>query len=131
MDSETSKYWKEHLPDNCPPSDARTPNNEIFFRLVTQSPPLENDFYSNRQLFPLKQFNASECVARSVSIFNCINTCKQIRKLPTHKNKFVARLRLSENAGVIKKSGRPKHYSWWIKNNFNAVAFSEIVNEES
>lgn len=131
MSIEIIENWKETLPEDCPPADAKSPNNESFYRLVTQAPPLESDFYSNRKLFPLMRFNTSECVARSVSIFNCIKSCRQIRKLPAHKNKLVAKLTLPVEAGLIKKSGRPKHYSWWIRKDFNPIEFLEIVNEES
>ena len=131
MSVEKIENWKEPLPEDCPPVDATSPNNELYFRLVTQDPPLESDFYSNRKLFPLLHFNTSECVARSISIFKCIKSCGQIRKLPAHKNKLIAKLTLSAEAGLIKKSGRPKHYSWWIRKDFNPIEFSEIVNEKS
>ena len=79
-------YWIEDLPNECPPKDAFEPNNLKFYRLAKDASIDEGDFQSQRALQPNKTFNGvSECVARSLSVYNnaakCINMTKFFKNL--------------------------------------------------
>ena len=116
----------EKLPQNCPPAKAKMPNNEICYRLVKGFPPSIEDFYSQRKLYPNRNFNVNECIARAVSLQRTSWACEQIKKFPIHKNKIVVKITLDESSGMILKTSR-SHYSWWMSLGFNAVEKSELV----
>jgi hypothetical protein len=106
--------WAEELPVDCPPVDALEPNNDPFFRLVGSIPPRNEDFWSQRKLYPLKNFHANECIARSCSLISTLERCSELVKLPAQKNKRIVKLVLSPGSGCIKKTGGDAtHYSWW------------------
>ena len=112
--------WTEILPDNCPPNDAVQPNNNEFYRLVNTNPPSFDDFLSSRQVWPNKYFSKSECVVRSISIFSRIENIYRIKKMLTHKDKFIAKIVLQNKDGVIKQTcADHDHYSWWRTREFN------------
>jgi hypothetical protein len=111
--------WAEMLPPNCPPQDARQPNNERFFRLVDSLPPTAEDFYSQRRLYPSKQFS-NECRALAVSLFGSYTDCQEKKKLPNLKQKMVVGIVLPPESGVILKTVRT-HYAWWMAKHFDPV----------
>lgn len=114
--------WAEDLPGGCPPTKAQPPNNGEFFRLVDATTPADRDFFSLRKLFPTRQFNASECQARALSVFDKVEECENIRKLPSRKGQVVIKLRLPKEAGVMMQTGKNKnHFSWWLSQGFNPV----------
>ena len=122
--------WAEDLPDNCPPGCAKQPNSEEFYRLVTSLPPTEQDFWSNRKLYPDREFEVDECRARSLSILKDHSQCIALRKYPTLKNKTAVKLVLPMDAGVIKRTGRKTHYSWWRRAGFDPIPICEAVESE-
>ena len=71
--------WYEKLPPNCPPLEAFA-TEETYFRLGS-IPPSDSDFWSHRQRFPNKAFNVSECVARSLSVFDNFEAAERLKKL--------------------------------------------------
>lgn len=112
--------WAEQLPDGCPPPKAQPPNDSEFFRLVDRTPPAEKDFFSLRKLFPDRQFNATECQARALSVFDSLEQCENLRKLPNRKKQVVVKLKLPREAGVVLQTGKNKnHFSWWLSQTFN------------
>ena len=113
--------WAEGLPPDCPPSNARPPQNEEFFRLVSDPPTLD-DFVSNLHLYPNRFFNVGECVARSTSLWTDKQSCKSMRKWQRHRDKKVARLVLPPHSGMILRM-RPgaAHVSWWRAKAFDPV----------
>ena len=114
-----SFIWKEELPDNCPPEDAKAPNEKELYRLVSSNPPTDNDFDSHRALYPNKIFNVSDCQAHSISIINNLSDIEKMKKLPLHKNKIIVRLQLELKDGLIKQTGKITHFSWWVSKNFS------------
>ena len=119
--------WFEKLPSNCPPPEAEHPTNFLCFRLSTQNPPNESDYFSQRKIYPDKNFHVNECRARSLSIFNSKKECENIKRLPAHKDKFLISMRLYPECGMIQKTGKSQaHYSWWVQAGF----LSHIVIEE-
>jgi hypothetical protein len=118
--------WHEPLPDECPPKDAFTPNENKFYRLVKTNPPTSSDFHSHRYTQKNKPFpGLSECIVRSVSIWSDPSKCVELKKLPTHKNKFIAELVLKPSDGLVAKTLTDiKHYSWWRSKATNVSEFN-------
>lgn len=121
--------WFEQLPDMCPPKDAEYPFNRTFYRITKSAPPVNSDFFSQRMVFPQKSFNASECIAKAVSLFNNKEEAIRLAKMPTFKGgNTIAEVKLKNNDGVIKKTGKnDSHYSWWRSKNFDFTTNINIV----
>ena len=115
--------WIENLPEKCPPDEAFVPDNFKVFRLATTETADEINFQSQRALKPNSKFKGvDECVARSISVFNEINKCLNMAKLPLYKNKWkaVLEIELNEDDGLALKTFKdPNHYSWWRSSNFD------------
>jgi hypothetical protein len=127
-ENQQENEWAEELPHNCPPDAAIAPKYEIFYRLVKQFPPTEDDFYSHRKLYPKKPFNTNECRIRSLSIFNNLDECAKLLKLPLHKHKKIVQLILPPESGVILQTGNnATHYSWWKKASYNPIHDCEEI----
>ncbi|MCU0426787.1 MAG: hypothetical protein MUF71_14300 [Candidatus Kapabacteria bacterium] len=110
--------WSEELPLNCPPSQAKTANNEVFYRLCNY-PVSDKDFLSHRALSPTKVFSVSECQARSLSIMDTLESAKKLLLLPSLKGKKIVKIHLIEENGLILQTGKPNHFSWWKSQNFD------------
>ncbi len=116
------KNWIEELPDRCPPDNAFDPDGMTFYRLARTNPITENDFLSQRQLYPNTIFKeVSECIARSLSIWDNFDKCTNVMKLPRHKKnpKVVMQLYLRTGDGVVLQTFKENHYSWWRTTNFD------------
>ena len=121
--------WAEDLPEECPPSDARKPNNEVYYRLVSVFPPSEKDFWSHRKIFPKRIFKTSECIARACSLSSTLKYCQDLTKLPGFVDKQkIVEIKLTPSSGLIKQTGDGKcHFSWWRAHNFNPIPSSKEV----
>jgi hypothetical protein len=121
--------WAEKLPPSCPPNDAFQPNNNAFYRLINNSLPREEDFWSYRKLYPLKKFYTNECVAMSCSLMMTVESCIDLIKLPAHSSKNIVKITLPSSSGLIKKTFKnPNHYSWWRAHDFNPIPACENIN---
>jgi hypothetical protein len=121
--------WTEELIDKCSPDNAFDPDGMTFYRLAKTNPATESDFHSQRKLNPNTNFtNVSECIARSLSIWDDIDKCLNILKLPRHKNKapLVMQLNLVSGDGLVLQTFKANHYSWWRTTNYN-VASTPII----
>lgn len=108
--------YREQLPDNCPPTEAAFVEEDLdVFRLVRQSPPTDEDFQSQRAEKPGAVFmDVSECTARGLSVFTDRRECERALKLPSLRGRQICRVRLSNGAGSIARTGRrPSHHTWW------------------
>lgn len=114
--------WFEELPEQCPPKEAFNPEGFSFYRFSSSENPDLNDFLSHRYLHPTTVFNnVPECIARSLSVYDSLEKCINLRKLPRHRNKWKSILELKLNADdglVMKTFPDPNHYSWWRSNSF-------------
>ena len=117
----------EDLPRNCPPSNARIPKMEVYYRLTDDFPPTERDFLCYKTLYPGKCF-PDECIAKAISLCGTIKQCKHLQKYPTLRNKIITKIVLNEKSGVILKTSRESHYSWWRRQSFDPIQFCESVN---
>jgi len=110
--------WFEELPEQCPPKESNPPEGK-FFRLIHGEIPASEDFFSKRFENPEMEFpNIPECIARAVSTFDDVKECLKLKKLPRHKNKFVAELSLTPADGLVLKTFSKNHYSWWRSDDF-------------
>lgn len=116
--------WSEELPDKCPPAEAVEADGFVVYRLAVKNEFDEEDFKSQRALKPHPHVfkGVDECIARSVSVFNEMQKCVDMIKLPLYKGKFktVLELKLTGNDGQIMKTFTdPNHYSWWRSSSFD------------
>lgn len=118
--------WAEPLPINCPPQDAQSPNGNSYYRLIESLEPSEIDFLSHRMRWPDKKFSASECRARSLSIFDKIEECQKVRRFPTKRGKKMIEIKLPNESGLIKNTSN-NHYSWWRSKVFNPIDFCTVL----
>jgi hypothetical protein len=116
----------ETLPPQCPEPGSEPPVGPVF-RLVND-PPSDRDFLSQRALQPQQVFNATECRARSVSVFLSVDGAKRIQLLPAHSTKVIARINLDAQSGLLKKTGKDSsHFSWWRSAQFDHATSSSKV----
>lgn len=125
--------WFEILPQSCPPECAIAPSRVILYRILEAETPTNNDFLSQRMLYPNKKFHVDECQARAISVFSDIDSCKAVMKFPKYKNKNcrVGQLFLKEQDGVIANTPSKiskNHFSWWRSTNFD-ISSVEVTNE--
>jgi hypothetical protein len=122
--------WHEALPQDCPPADARPPRGGAYYRAVRTLPPGEVDFVSQRALQPAREFRASECTARAISLFLEAARCYPLLKLPLYKGGRVVRLELPAGAGVVKVTSPTRgHVSWWRRAGFDPTPLAVGVKE--
>lgn len=119
--------WFEELPPECPPEDASAPK-ATYFRLGS-IPPEESDFWSHRRRFPHKKFQVSECVARSLSIFDDRDAAARLKQLlPTMRSKPVFQLELMEADGLVQQTGNDlHHFSWWRSTAFDLATIKILA----
>ncbi|MDD3310213.1 MAG: hypothetical protein PHS04_11570 [Tissierellia bacterium] len=124
------KEWFEELPEYCPPKEAIVPQGMTVYRCSSSEVPDNKDFISQRLLNPDRVFNGvSECVARSLSVYDDLEACKNIFKLPSHRKRFksIFVVNLSDTDGLIMKTFKdPNHYSWWRSNSFNFETANKV-----
>ena len=60
-----------------------------------------------------------ECIARAVSLFKNKGDALKRLKLPKFKHAVIAVVELEPKDGVMKKTFRDSHYSWWRSTNFD------------
>lgn len=129
MGDEARAYeWVEPLPAGCPPDDAWPPDGDkTYYRLVASVPPIQEDFYSHRKLYPDRPFRGSECIARACSLLETLGRCAEVMAMPQHKDKGerIVRITLPPDSGVVKNTGPRHHVSWWWAKGFDPVACCE------
>lgn len=122
--------WHEELPDQCPPEEAFNPNGMTVYRFCSTETPSESDFISQRMLFPGKVFNGiTECTAKSLSVINDLEACKNKLKLPRIKKRFnsILEVNLTNGDGLILKTfNDPNHFSWWRSKSFSINSVKRI-----
>lgn len=114
MLNENFHSWFEPLPQQCPPEDAQIPRG-VYYRLANSATAVCEDFWSQRKLSPNAKFNASECIAMAVSVYNHPGSLAALKKMKRHETKTVVAVKLvGDEAGRIKKTGHDvHHHSWW------------------
>lgn len=118
--------WYEELPPDCPPEEAFAPG-AIYFRLG-KIPPDESDFWSHRKRFPDKFFQTTECVARSVSVFDSMEAVEKLkRSFPMMAKKLIYQIDLMPKDGLVLQTGEEEHhFSWWRSTQFEMASIKKI-----
>lgn len=114
--------WFEDLPKYCPPADVKECNGD-YYRIANGNPATSSDFFSQRRMQPDKVFKGNgvdECIARAISLFKDKEDAQKRLKLPKFRHSVIAVVRLEPKDGVMKKTFRDSHYSWWRSTDFNA-----------
>lgn len=109
------------MPKYCPPSEAEECHGD-FYRIANGNPATSVDFFSQKKLQPDKVFKGQgidECIARAVSLFKDKDDARKRLKLPKFKHSVIAVVRLEPKDGVMKKTFRDSHYSWWRSRGFD------------
>lgn len=104
--------FKEHLPPNCPPSEAKDQDWGAVYRLVKHDAVSEEDFLSHAALGTVPRSAKDLCRFSSCSLFTSKDTA--LGKLPTMKKKFkyLASLAIPLGSGKSKQSGH--HIDMWF-----------------
>jgi hypothetical protein len=120
--------FADTLPDECPPSSATELNSSFFvFRIVSADPPTAHDFTSYWNLFPEKRPRWPECKARAVSVYDTRNDCEENLKLPRFRGYKLCKVNLAPGSGMIFKSGKGGHISWWIASGYDPLQHCEVL----
>jgi hypothetical protein len=109
----------------CPPAGA-APGRYVVYRLVDNIPLKIEDIWSYRVLYPVEVFK-DECIARACSIFTECKDVKKLQKMPKFKEKKIVVINIEEKDGVLLKTFKNSHYSWWIAKEFDLAAVKEAV----
>ena len=109
----------EELPPDCPPDEAYS-LEATYFRLGN-IPPNDSDFWSHRRRFPNKRFHVSECVARSLSVFDDQEAAEKLKRLlPVMRSKPIFQVNLTQKDGLVQQTGNDvHHFSWWRSTEFD------------
>ena len=119
--------WFEELPEMCPPDNAFNPEGYTFYRLTNGENPTEEDFLSQRALCPTCKYNnVTECISRSLSVWDNVEKCLNLLKLPRHKNKRVLALALKSTDGLVLQTFKANHHSWWRSKSFDIASVSTL-----
>lgn len=113
--------YKEELPDECPPSYAVDEALENVCRFLAYSPPQSEKNFMSHAALGKRTGNASDCKARSCSLFKFNHVAKQAMKIGAFKNMKIAVLNIPEGAGVY-TNGKSGHIDFWMEKNFIPVS---------
>lgn len=116
--------YREQLPPNCPPADAKEITTPfVIYRLVKNNPPTEKDFKSYRELNPKGRRRGEECIARGLSVWAEREDAEaKLDELPSFTDSFVCTVQLEAGAGRILKTGSLSHHTWWPLADFDILA---------
>ena len=112
--------WPAHFPPCCPPTDA-APLSGIVYMLVATNPPTATDTECAMDRGTHK--NGDPCLRASLSCARDANHLTELRKAVTRlKGHMVAAASLDATHGKIKQTGRPGHFSMWLRARILKVA---------
>jgi hypothetical protein len=109
----------------CPPAEAAS-GRYIVYRLVDNIPLKVEDIWSYHALYPAKVFK-DECIARSCSVFTDWEDLKGLQKMPKFKEKKIVVINIEGKDGVLLKTFKKSHHSWWISREFDLAVVKEAV----
>jgi hypothetical protein len=125
--------FRDHLPPNCPPSDATASAIEVYC-LVDSDPPTDNDFLSLKERSPDKNFSEPklECQASGLSVFTDREGVELARRVSRRlRKKMVAKGYFSESSGKIKRTPSQNtgdtHHTWWPFQNIDPGALFKVI----
>jgi hypothetical protein len=111
--------WPDFFPENCPPSDAVSPNFTVY-RFIRAAPPVESDFNSyiedGKEVSLLKK-----CQACGVSVYTELQDAIEMQgQVSGLRKKRIASAFLNSNHGKIRNTPSlvypncgHSHHTWW------------------
>jgi hypothetical protein len=124
--------FRAHLPLDCPPSDATSPNMEVY--ILVSDPIDKQDFLSQDEKNPGK-FSGNPvlyCQSGGLSVFTDAEGAELARNVSRGlRHKKLAVGQLCNNSGIIKNTPSQRtgdtHHTWWINSNINPCALFNII----
>lgn len=116
--------FKEALPEQCPPSGAIDDALDGVCRFLPFSPPESSKNYQSHAELGKPTGNATECKARSCSLFRYSHVAKQAMKIGAFRKMKVAILNIPQGSGMH-LNGKNGHIDFWMAADFepaNSVA---------
>ena len=121
--------WPTFYPPNTPPADAVITFGPAF-RLVTNDPPLREDFCSTYEESPKRHFpdTQSYCLACGTSHFAELKDIQKKRNLfPKLRSKKIAEGQLHSSLGVMLSTFEPSHFTVWYRYTSNPQGVFKVL----
>jgi hypothetical protein len=125
--------FRDHLPPDCPPSDAISAVIEVYC-LVSGDPPVENDFLSYAERNPNRVFDdpVMQCQSCGLSVFTDLAGIELARKVSNAlRKKKLAIGHLSDNSGKIKNTPSQNtgdtHHTWWPNREIDPSTLFKVI----
>jgi hypothetical protein len=113
IDFGSLREWPSHFPAGCPPNDAADLDGVVYM-LVATNPSTADDFKCARDRGTFR--NKPECLRASLSCALDADHLNEVREAsPRLANHITACAALNADHGKIKQTGKPGHYSMWLR----------------
>jgi len=114
--------YRPHLPDDCPPKDAKSVFSFVY-RMISGEVPVPEDFLSFRELKPDKSY-PSDCIASGLSVYTEIEGIKRLkRRIPRFRKMKAAKANLNPEHGTMKNTPIPLIIPGGYKQILNHLSF--------
>ena len=116
--------WADEMPENCPPEDIYTSNDNIFYRYTANESAIDKrDWLNHINRYPNIHFDGDKKIlAAGLSLQDNLDNARRNLKLPQIKKHYsgLAAITLVEEDGVLKQTTNDvHHYTWWRTNRCN------------
>jgi len=119
--------WKENLPINCPPLNAKEIKTEVF-RIIKDEVPTEHDFAPYSKLYPDNPRYNSLCKAYAVSFYDSFQNAKIALEDALDRGNnigsFIGQYEINENDGINEYKSNTGHYSTWFYKSWDFQKFN-------
>lgn len=127
--------WHNPLPDDCPPSDAKTAKGD-FYRLIKRQHacPCAEDFRSWREDNVGKELpnGMGECQACGLSVLQSLDDVRRLQKrVPAFRRDVAAIGSLTPDLGRVKHTPTQRensHHTWWLSREAQPWEFFQLVD---
>lgn len=111
--------WPAHFPQACPPANAAD-LNRVLFLLVASNPPTMED--AKCAMDRKSHQNKPPCQRAALSCWESAEKTEELRdSVPRMRDFLVASAKLEPQHGKTQQTGRPGHYSVWLRSTFLAL----------
>jgi hypothetical protein len=107
--------WPDYFPDDCPPAEAQPASGQVH-RLIAGQGPTNQDFRPYREIYPMRKFDAPECMVCGLSVYRDIADIARLKaRVPAMRKRLIADGVLQPSLGkILHTPGREKsHHTWW------------------
>lgn len=107
-------HWPDYFPAQCPPPEAREDKKKVY-RFVKNNPPNWDDFRSQYEISPDKEWDKNICLACGVSVWDSYEAAsKKKKRSKLFRYDQIAEGTILENTGLILETFAKNHITWWI-----------------